>query len=262
METTAYTGSTLWHELAVNKISLTEPFKWLTKGWQDMWSAGRYSFRYGSAIVLISGVLTLGLLLTGNMFLLPFLIAGFYLIAPALGIGLYQMSAHLERGEPLKTCNALEALKRNQAQISMVIAGFFIIMQLWIAMNFVLFALLYEGISPPLNNFFSSIFLSEQGRLFAIASFSLGFVMAWCAFAISVLSVQMLIDRDVDGFTAIRFSIKSVLHNMPAMMLWAALIVMVVGLGLITFYIGLVVALPLIGHASWHAYRALVPASD
>jgi uncharacterized membrane protein len=261
METTAYTGSTLWHELGVNKIGLTEPFKWLSKGWQDMRGAGRYSFRYGSAIVLLSGLLTLGLLGTGNLFLLPFLIAGFYLIAPAIGIGLYQMSAHLERGEPLKTCNALEAWKRNQAQISMVIAGFFIIMQLWIGMNFVLFALLYEGISPPLDNFFSSIFLSEQGRSFAIASFSLGFVLAWCAYTISVLSVQMLIDRDVDGFTAIRFSIRAVLRNMPAMMLWAFLIVTIVGFGLISFYIGLVFALPLLGHASWHAYRALVPSS-
>ena len=252
METTAYTGSTLWHELAVNKIGLFEPFRWLSKGWQDMRAAGRYSFRYGSAIVLISGLLTLGLVVTGKLFLLPFLVAGFYL---------YQMSAHLEQGEPLKACNAIEAWKRNQAQISMVIAGFFILMQLWIGMNFVLFALLYEGISPPLNNFFSSIFFSAQGRSFAIASFSLGFVLAWCAYAISVLSVQMLIDRDVDGFTAIRFSIKSVLRNMPAMMLWAFLIVVIVGLGLITFYIGLVVALPLIGHASWHAYRALVPST-
>ena len=259
METTAYTGSTLWHELAVNRIGLSEPFRWLSMGWQDMRAAGRYSFRYGSAIVLISGLLTLGLLGTGNLFLLPFLVAGFYLIAPAIGIGLYQMSAHLERGEPLKTCNALEAWKRNQAQISLVIAGFFIILQLWIGMNFVLFALLYEGISPPLDHFFSSIFLSEQGRLFAIASFSLGFVLAWCAYAISVLSMQMLIDRDVDGFTAIRFSIRSVLRNTPAMMLWALLIVTIVGLGIISFYIGLVIALPLLGHASWHAYRALVP---
>jgi uncharacterized membrane protein len=259
METTAYTGSTLWHELVVNKISLTEPFKWLSKGWKDMRAAGRYSFRYGFVIVLISGLLTLGLLLTDNMFLLPCLIAGFYLIAPAIGIGLYQMSAHLERGEPIKACNALEAWKRNQGQISMVIAGLFIIMQLWIGMNFVLFALLYEGISPPLDNFFSNIFLSEQGRIYAIASLTLGFVLAWCAYAISVLTVPMLIDRNVDGFTAIRFSIKSVLRNMPAMMLWAFLIVLIVGLGLISFYIGLVVALPLIGHASWHAYRALVP---
>ena len=209
--------------------------------------------------MLISGLLTLALVATGNLFLLPFLIAGFFLIAPAIGIGLYQMSAHLERGEPLQTCNALEAFKSNQSQISIVTAGFFIIMQLWMASNFVLFALLYAGVSPPLENFFSNVFLSEQGRVFAMASVLVGFALAWCAFAISAVAVPMLIDRKVDGFTAVRFSIKSVLQNMPAMTLWAALIVLIVGAGLMLFYVGLIIALPLIGHASWHAYRDLVP---
>ena len=155
METTAYTGSTQWHELVVKKINITEPFEWLSKGWKDMRDAGRYSLTYGAGIVLLSGLVTLGLLATGNLFLLPFLVAGFFLVAPAIGIGLYQMSAHLERGEPLKACNALEAWKRNQAQISIIIAGFFIIMQLWIAVNFVLFALLYGGISPPVPGEFA-----------------------------------------------------------------------------------------------------------
>ncbi len=262
METTAYTGSTRWHELVVNKISFAEPFEWLSKGWKDMREAGRYSLTYAAVIVLISGLMTLGLVVTDNLFLLTFLVAGFFLVAPAIGIGLYQMSAHLERGEPLKTCNALEAWKRNQGQISMVTGGFFIIMQLWIAVNFVLFALLYAGISPPLENFFSKLFLSEEGRMFAIASVSVGFFFAWCAYAISVVTVPMLFDRKVDGFTAIRISIKAVLQNMPAMMLWAFLIVLIVGLGLITFYIGLLVALPLIGHGTWHAYRSLVPSAE
>ncbi len=261
MENTAYTGSTRWHELVVNKISLTDPFAWLSKGWKDMRDAGRYSFTYGAGIVLLSGLMTWGLVVTENLFLLPFLVAGFFLVAPAVGIGLYQMSAHLERGEPLKTCNALEAWNRNQAQISLVTAGFLIIMQLWIAVNFVLFALLYSGISPPLDNLFSNLFLSEEGRIFAIASITVGFVFAWCAYAISAVTVPMLLDRKVDGFTAIRTSVKAVLQNMSAMMLWAFLIVLIVGLGLITFYIGLLVALPLIGHGTWHAYRALVPSS-
>jgi len=240
---------------------MSAPFDWLARGWKDMRDAGRYSLVYGAGIVLISGLLTLVLVVTDNLFLLPFLVSGFFLVAPAVGIGLYQMSAHLERGEPLETCNALEAWKRNQTQISILIAGFFIILQLWIAANFVLFALLYAGISPPLDNFFSDVLLSEKGRAFAIASVAVGFILAWCAYALNAVTVPMLIDRKVDGFTAIRFSIKAVLTNMPVMTLWAALIVLVVGAGLITFYIGLIVALPLIGHASWHAYRALVPSA-
>lgn len=259
MEPTAYTGSTRWDELTVNRIPLGQPFQWLSRGWRDLRSAGIYSLRYGVAIVLMSGLITWLVWSTDSLFLLPFLIAGFFIVAPPLGIGLYLMSAHLERGEPLAGCSAYQAWKLNQSQVSMVSAGFTMLMNLWFAASFALFALLYEGNTPPLDNFFSNVFLSDAGAKFAFASLVLGFLLAWCAYAISVITVPMLIDRQVDGFTAIRFSIKSVLGNMPAMMLWAGLIVMIVGLGIATFYLGLVLALPLIGHASWHAYRDLVP---
>lgn len=260
MEPIAYTGSTRWDELEVNRIPLSQPLVWLAKGWRDMGSAGIYSLRYGAGIVVISGLITWLVWSTDSLFLLPFLVAGFFLVAPPLGIGLYLMSAHLERGEPLSGCSAYRAWKLNQSQVSMVSTGFTILLNIWLVANVGLFALLYEGSSPSLDNFFTKVFLSEEGIKFTLASLVVGFLVAWCAYAISVVTVPMLIDRQVDGFTAIRYSIKSVLGNMAAMMLWAGLIVFIVGIGIATFYLGLVLALPLIGHASWHAYRDLVPA--
>ncbi len=224
-----------------------------------MRAAGFYSWRYGGGIVLISGLLTWLVWATGSAFLIPFLIAGFFIVGPPLGIGLYQISAHLEYGEPLSACSAYEAWKRNQSQIAMVSAGLLIFMNTWIAANVGLFTMLYEGISPPLDTFFNEAYLSARGANFALASIATGFIFAFCAFAISVITVPMLVDRKIDGFTAIRFSIKSVLGNMIPMMFWATLIVLIVGLGLMVFYIGLILALPLIGHASWHAYKDLVP---
>ncbi|MCW8885470.1 MAG: DUF2189 domain-containing protein [Motiliproteus sp.] len=193
------------------------------------------------------------------MFLLPFLVSGFFLVAPFLGIGNYQLSRYMEKGEPLHTCNPMDALKRNHTHIGMITGSFFMILQLWIAANFVLFSLFYEGISPPLDNFFSDVFLSEKGRVFMMASIVVGAFFALCAYMISAITVPILMDRKIDGFTAIRFSIKSVLQNIAPMMIWACLIVLIIGFGLVTFYIGLIVALPLIAHGSWHAYRALVP---
>jgi uncharacterized membrane protein len=262
MEVTEYTGSTRWHDLVVNKITISEPLTWLKKGWEDFSKARSYSLRYAAFFVVISSLITYFTIATDNHFLLIFLFSGFFIVAPSVGIGLYQMSSFMERGEPLKSCNAWEAFKQNQGQISMVTGGFLIILQLWVSMNFVLFALLYMGISPPLDNFFSSLYFSEEGRFFALASVTLGFLFALWAFSISVVTVPMLIDRKVDGFTAIRFSVKSVLNNFWPMMLWALLIVTIVGIGMLTFYIGLLIALPLIGHASWHAYKALVPVSE
>ncbi len=259
MDSTPYTGSTRWPDLVVNRVGIFEPFRWLQLGWKDMRAGAKYSLRYGLAIAIISGLLTLGLFATGSLFLLPFLVSGFFLIAPFLGIGFYQISRYLEKREPLHTCNPMDALKSNHVHIAMITGGLFMILQLWIASNFVLFSLLYDGLSPPLDNFFSDVFLSEKGRVFLMASIVVGAFFAGCAYMISATTVPILIDRKIDGFTAIRFSIKSVLQNMPAMLIWAFLIVLIVGIGLVTFYIGLIFALPLIGHGSWHAYRALVP---
>jgi uncharacterized membrane protein len=246
-------------DIVVNQVGLAQPWEWISKGWRDMLAARRYSLTYGAVIVLISGLITLGLMGEDLFFIVPFLAAGFYLLAPIIGLGLYQMSAHVERDEPIQFCSALEAWRRNQAQLGVVTAGLLIIMQLWMMSNFVLFALLYKGMHPPLENFFSTVFLSGNNNAFAFASIAVGFVLAWVAYAISAISVPMLMDRKVDGFTAIRTSVKAVTRNWAPMTLWAVLIVLFVGAGLATFYVGLAVAMPLVGHATWHAYRDLVP---
>ncbi|MBK1629740.1 hypothetical protein CKO31_03090 [Thiohalocapsa halophila] len=248
--------------IRINRVSLDQPWEWLDKGWHDMIRARKYSLTYGAVIVLLSGLITLGFVNEGLTFMVPFLIAGFYLLAPIIGLGLYQMSAHLERGEKLHFCHFLEAWKGNQAQLGVITAGLLIIMQLWMMSNFVLFALLYTGMHPPLENFFSTVFLSGQNNIFALASISVGFVLAWVAYAISAISVPMLMDRDVDGFTAIRTSVRAIIENWQAMTLWAGLIVLFIALGLMSFYIGLFIAMPLVGHATWHAYRDIVPQED
>jgi len=260
MENTAVAEQIRPQEIRVNHVSLGAPWHWIEKGWQDMLAAKHYSLTYGAMIVLISGLITLGLMREDLGFTVPFLAAGFYLLAPVIGLGLYQMSAHLERKEPLQFCHFLEAWKRNQGQLAVVTAGLMIVMQLWMMSNFVLFALLYTGIAPPLENFFSTLFLSGEQNAFAFASISVGFVLAWVAYAISAISVPMLMDRHVDGFTAIRTSVKAVTDNWAPMTLWAILIVFFIGLGLLTFYVGLFITMPLVGHATWHAYRDLVPA--
>jgi len=262
MEQTTVADAIQTEDIVVNHISLAQPWEWIEKGWRDMLAARRYSLTYGAVIVLISGLMTLGLMGEGLFFIVPFLAAGFYLLAPIIGLGLYQMSAHVERNEPIQFCSALEAWRRNQAQLGVITAGLLIIMQFWMMSNFVLFALLYTGMHPPLENFFSTVFLSGQHNAFAFASMAVGFLLAWLAYAISAISVPMLMDRKVDGFTAIRTSVKAITQNWAPMTLWALLIVLFIGLGLLTFYVGLAIAMPLVGHATWHAYRDLVPSQQ
>jgi uncharacterized membrane protein len=239
----------------INRIGLAKPFEWLARGWADLRATAWYSLRYGAAVVLISVGLTWTLYALDMGFLVPFLAVGFFLVAPVIGLGLYQMSAHLERGEPLSRCSIIEAWQRNQGQLGMVGAGLAIILQLWIASNYVLFALLYQGLAPPLDNFFARVFLSDDGRNFAIASAVVALMLLWVAYAITAVSVPLLMDNKVDGWTAIRTSVKVVSQNWPAMILWASIILICIGIGIATFYVGLAVALPLIGHGTWHAYR-------
>ncbi len=243
----------------VEKITLDHPWRWLGKGWQDIKRAPGYSLTYGAGIVLLSGLITLALVAGELTFTVPFLIAGFFLIAPLLAIGLYQMSAHLERDESLKNCQALEAFKRNQGQLGVATGFLVMIMQMWILASVFVFLMLFTDPFPTLENFIAVVFLSGEHLLLLLAFTLIGGFFAACAFCISAIAVPMLIDRPIDAFTAMRVSARAVMLNWLPMLLWATLIVLIVGAGLVTFYVGLFVAVPLVGHATWHAYRDLVP---
>jgi len=248
-----------WQEPQVNRVTLGHPWQWLAKGWQDIRAAPGYSLRYGAGIVLISGLIVLLTVVGQLTFLVPFLTAGFFLIAPLLAVGLYQMSAHLERGEPLASCQAREAIKRNQGQLGVATGFLFIILQLWILASVFLFIMLFHAPLPTWENFIPVVVLSGKNITLVVAVILVGAFFAACAFCVSAITIPMLNDRPVDGFTAARTSFRAVIRNWLPMLLWAALLVVIVGAGLLTFYVGLFLAVPLAGHATWHAYRDLVP---
>ncbi|EXJ13459.1 DUF2189 domain-containing protein [Imhoffiella purpurea] len=240
-------------------IGLDHPWQWLSKGWDDLMSAPGYSLTYGAGIVLLSAALTLVMTLGHLSFLVPFLAAGFFLVAPLLAIGLYRMSANLEGGEPLSRCQAIEAFKRNQGQLGMLLGIQFVILQAWMLVSVVTVVVLYDDAFPTLDQLFPVLFLSGEHNLILLVVTLLGAVFALGVFCISAITVPMLIDRPVDVLTAMRKSVEVVTANWRPMLLWASLIVLIVGAGLVTFYLGLFLAVPLVGHATWHAYRDLVP---
>jgi uncharacterized membrane protein len=243
----------------VNEITLDHPWEWLAKGWKDLRRAPKFSLAYGGVFVLVSWLLTFGLLSENAFFIIPPLAAGFFLVAPLLGIGLYQISDSLERGEEVQFCNALKAWKRNEVHLSAMAVVLVLVMLAWMLAAILVFALLYDQPVPTWENFIPVVFLSGQSPVFLFSGIAVGGLIATFAFAISAITVPMLMDRQVDVFTAIQTSVHAVRTNWQAMALWASLIVMFVGIGLVTFYIGLLVAMPLVGHATWHAYRDLVP---
>lgn len=243
----------------VNTITLDHPWEWLGKGWKDLTRAPKFSLAYGAVFVVVSYLLTLGLVAEDLFFIIPPLAAGFFLVAPLLGIGLYQISDTLERGEQVQFCNALTAWKRNQVHLSAMALVLVLVMLAWMLAALLVFALLYHQPVPTWENFIPVVFLSGKSPALLLTGILVGALIAAFTFAISAITVPMLMDRQVDVFTAMHTSVQAVRTNWQAMTLWACLIVMFVGIGLVTFYLGLIVAMPLVGHATWHAYRDLVP---
>jgi len=242
----------------VRLVPVDRPWDWLAAGWRDLWRAPRVSLAYGLAVALASIALALALWLTGYVWLLLPLTGGFFLVAPLIAVGLYEVSRRLARGEDPTLADALAAVRRNPAQIANIGVVLLVIHLVWIRLAMLLFALFFEGRNPHWGTIVQTLFFSEASVPFLVVGGALGFVLAALTFAVSAISIPMLLDRDVNAFVAIATSVVAVQRNWKPMALWAALIVVFIGVGLVPIFCGLVVVLPLIGHASWHAYRDLV----
>jgi uncharacterized membrane protein len=246
------------HLPEVNEITLDHPWQWLADGWKDLTRAPGYSLAYGGVFTAVSMLLTLGMFYENLFFVIPPLVAGFFLVAPLLGIGLYNISETLERKSEVEFCQAWKAWKRNEVHLAGMGVTLLLILMAWMLAANLVFALLFDKPVPTGENFISQVFLSGESPLFLFTGIGVGALIAIFTFSITVVSVPMLMDRKVDLMTAMQTSLRAVRRNWQAMALWGSLIVMFVGIGLVTFYIGLIVAMPLVGHATWHAYRDLV----
>ena len=244
----------------VRTVDVEAPWRWLRLGWQDLVQARGVSLAFGVLIALAS-VLLINML--WRIDLLPYalpLAAGFMFVAPALAICFYDISRRLERKQPVTFGAVALAWKPNVSQI----AGMGLVMMLfqlaWIRFATLLFALFFGPQPANWDRFIQVLFFSTDGLPFLIVGTLTGGILAIIAFAIGVTAFPMLLDRDVGTAAAIATSVRATVANWRVMTGWAALIVMFTAAGIVTGCLGLIVTMPLIGHASWHAYRELVPA--
>lgn len=246
-------------DVKIGTLTMDHPWSWLAAGWQDLRRAPAASLSYGLLFVVAGYVLTAGLIYAENFFLTLPLAAGFLLAGPVLAVGLYDISRRLEQREAPTLSHALGAWKVNTSGIGFMGVILMLIFLAWIRLATLLFALLFTGLTPTWELFIKSVLLSGEGLPLLIVGTAIGGVLAAVVFAISCISIPMLLDRpEASVLDAIRASTSAVTSNWRPMLLWAALIVGFIGVGIATFYAGLLVALPLIGHGTWHAYRDIV----
>jgi len=247
----------------IQPVDLGRPWHWLALGWQDMRRAPGVSLAYGALAVVTSYALTLGLWVYDMPYLVLPLGAGFMLVGPILAVGLYETSRRLQQGEKATLGAAILAFRRNQLQIVLLGLVLTLALLFWVRIALFIFALFFHQQPPTFDALIATVFFSSASLPFIVIGHAAGAVLAAVVFAISAVSIPMLLDRPgANVFTAITTSIAAVLANPRAMALWAALIVVFTTAGIATVYVGLLVTLPLIGHATWHAYKDLVPTED
>ena len=259
-EATALPSTT---SIAIKKIPLDRPWTWLAKGFADLRGAPVVSLGYGLMFTAAGYLLTAGLWALGWLYLTLPLAAGFLIVGPLFAVGLYEVSRRLRANEAVTIADTFSAWRRNGGQIGLMGVALLLLMFAWLRLAAMIF-MLFFGLEPPsLDQLVQQTVLSPDALPFLVTGSLIGAVLAALAFAISVISIPLLLDRpEANVVTAITTSMEAVKINPAPMLFWAVLIVLFAGAGLVTLLLGLIITLPLIGHASWHAYRDLTGQED
>jgi uncharacterized membrane protein len=240
----------------VRRVAADRPFAWLRLGWSDLCRAAAPSLGFGVCVALF-GVLLLRFSWSAT-YLAPALLGGFLLVAPFLATVLYALSQQIERGDAVDARAAVHSLRRNANSLALFGLVLTLALIVWERASAIVFALFFGGQVTRVETLVTDILFSGRYTTLLLAYFGLGGVLAAAVFALGVVSAPLLLDRDADVVTAVITSVRCCLQNPAAMLVWAALIAGLTLVGFATYMIGLALIFPLIGHATWHAYRDLV----
>ena len=232
------------------KLNMLPPVGWLKLGWNDIRKAPKQSLTYGSFIVALSYFFSLMIWLYGGLGLLMSLLSGFLFFGPILAIGLYSISCQIQTGKEPVLGYCLREGKRhlgNELVFAVILSVIFLVWARAATMTHILF--------PEQANAEWTQYIA----FFAVGTFE-GIVFSAIIFCFSAFSLPMIMDRKVDVVTAVVTSINAVLRNRRVAFLWACIIALIVVIGIATALIGFIVLMPLVGHATWHAYQETIDA--
>ncbi len=239
-------------DLALRDLALV-----LGAGWRDFLAMPQFGLFFGGVYVLTGLAIGWAALAGGEIAWLIPAIAGFPLVAPFVAVGLYEASRRREASEPLAWRGVLGALKgHGDDQILSMGVIVFVAFSFWMIVAHAIFAIFMA--ESGMGGESLDALLSPAGLAMLAVGSAVGGVMALAFYAMTVISLPMLVDRKVDFLTAIIASFKVVRGNLFVMLAWAALIAALLFVAMIPAFLGLLVVLPVLGHATWHLYRRAI----
>jgi uncharacterized membrane protein len=233
------------------RLPVTAAMNWLALAWRDMRVATVPSVLYGAVLTLLSAVIAFLTWRMGMLALYLGLASGFVFLGPFLAMGLYALSDQLERGKKPSLAASVHASRARVRELLVLGLAMLVVLLVW------------ARAATLMNVFRSSAVAGNWRELIPYLGIGSAVGAVFCAivFAATAFALPMLLDRKTDAVTAVVTSINATLRNKGAMLFWGIVILVAVLVGFATFLIGFVVLLPLIGHATWHAYRATIDAS-
>jgi uncharacterized membrane protein len=239
----------------VRRVANNAALDWLKLAWSDLVATRFAGVLYGAIFVAMG--FAIATVYATRWQLTMGLMGGFMLVGPFLATGIYELSRRRERGESVGLLASLTCWRRNPSAIGFFAVILVFCMIVWARVSLIVFALSSNTSFPTLQGIVGSIFSLENLPFIGLWT-AVGCVFATLVFAVSVVSIPMLLDRGGDAVSAVFTSVRVLAANPVAMLVWAALITLIIGLSLLTGFFALLITAPLIGHATWHAYRATV----
>lgn len=241
--------------LRLAPLTFADPWRWLARGAADLMAAPGLALFYG--VCFWGMALLLGWVFRSNPEYTMSMASGCLLLGPFLAMGLYDASRRREQGLPPELGLSLVCWDRHMGSMAMLVLVLMVLELIWGRASLVVFAVFFNTGMPSTAGVIQAVFNPENWEFVAVYTV-VGGIFASLVYAIAVVSIPMILDRDTDAITAAITSLRVVLGHPGVMLSWAALITVLVALALWPWGLGLVLLGPWLGHASWHAYRGAV----
>lgn len=245
--------------MVVRRLGLSAPLRWLALGARDLRRHIGIGVFYGLCFWMMA--LTLGAVFRHKPEYTMTIVSGCLLVGPFMAMGLYEVSRRLETGAEVALSHSLTCWDQHLGSMGLLVLVLTVLELLWGRASLVVFAVFFNTGMPTTATVLEAVFNPRNWEFLAVYTV-VGGVFASLVFCSTVVSIPMILDRDTDAITAAITSIRVVFENPGVLVFWGALIVVITLLALMPWALGLLLAGPLLGHATWHAYRDAVGWED